>query len=78
MICVAAACETSDAATRAKHAVVNLILYRDLYMSQETFLLNNNLIRFSMPADGGVRPITISETCHRFAGIDICALRAHG
>ena len=71
MIC--AACQTSDAATQATLTVVNLILSGEL--PQETFLLDGLLIGLEKP-DGGVRPIAISETWYRFAGV--CALRAYG
>lgn len=68
MICTA--CQSSDAATRATLALVNLILSGEL--PRETFLLDGNLIGLEKP-DGGVRPIAISEAWYRFAGV--CALR---
>ena len=71
MIC--AACQSSDAATRATLGVVNLILSGEL--PRESYLLDGLLIGLEKP-NGGVRPIAISEAWYRFAGV--CALRVYG
>ena len=51
----------------------NLILSGEL--PREAFLLDGLLIGLEKPG-GGVRPIAISETWYRFAGV--CALRTYG
>lgn len=71
MIC--AACQTSDAATRATLAVVNFILSGEL--PRQACLLTGYLLGLEK-LDGSVRPIAISETKYHFGGI--CALRAPG
>ena len=71
MIC--AACQSSDAALDVTLELVNLILSGEL--PREAFLLDGLLIGLEKPG-GGVRPIAISETWYRFAGV--CALRTSG
>ena len=71
MIC--AACQSSDAALDVTLELVNPILSGEL--PREAFLLDGLLIRLKRPG-GGVRPIAISETGYRFAGV--CALRTYG
>ena len=71
MIC--AACQSSDAVLVVTLELVNLILSGEL--PREAFLLHELLIGLEKPG-GGVRPIAISETWYRFAGV--CALRTYG
>ena len=71
MIC--AACQTSDSALDVTLQIVNLILSGEL--PREAFLLEGLLIGLEKPG-GGVRPIAISDTWYRFAGV--CALRVYG
>ena len=68
MIC--AACQSSEAALDVTVKLVSLILSGEL--PRQAFLLDGLLIGFERPR-GGVRPIAISETWYRFAGV--CALR---
>ena len=70
MIC--AACQSSNAALDVTLELVNLILSGEL--PREAFLLDGLLIGLEKPG-GGVRPIAISETWYRFAGV--CALRTY-
>ena len=71
---ICSACQSSDAALDVTLELVNLILSGEL--QRETYLqdrlLMGLLIGLEKPG-GGVRPIAISETWHRFAGV--CALR---
>ena len=71
MIC--AACQSSDAALDVTLELVNLILSGEF--PREAFLRDGLLIGLEKPG-GGVRPIAISETWYRFAGV--CALRTYG
>ena len=71
MIC--AACQSSDAALDVTLELANIILSGEL--PREAFLLDGLLIGLKKPG-GGVRPIAISETWYRFAGV--CALRIYG
>ena len=71
MIC--AACQSSDAALDGILEIVNHILPGEL--AREAFMLDGLLIGLEKPG-GGVRPIAISETWYRIAGV--CALWTYG
>ena len=71
MIC--AACKSSDPALDVTLELIILILSGEL--PREAFLLDGLLIRLKKPG-GGVRPVAISETWYRFAGV--CTLRTYG
>ena len=70
---IRAACQSSDGAFDDTLELVNLILSGEL--AWEAFLLDSLLIGLEK-LGGGVRPIAISETWCRLAGV--CALRTHG